>query len=131
MHEKVKAFLKEEKISSEKRDQVLISWGLWEKEYAPEGMDVIPYPERDSDGRAWRKRAVSVTEEEWEQICRAIRHKRNDIWEELLKVLWFLCWAAAVLQLFDGALTGILLWTVLGALCGGIARGLNMLREMQ
>ena len=134
MHEKVRSFLEDSCDDDIRRnDETLIRLGLWEKEYASEGDDIIRYPERDENGRPWRKKAVCVTDEEWEHIRKAAHRRKNNQWEELLKVFAGLCCAAAVLQLFvfAGSLDSILQWLVLAALCMGVSRGLMMLRQMQ
>ena len=132
MHEKVKSFL-EDSCGDEiqRNDETLIRLGLWEKEYASADDDTIQFPERDEDGRPWRKKAVCVTDEEWEHIQKAARRRNDNLFEELLKVLAVLCCAAAVMQFFGGSLGGILHWLVLAALCMGVSRGLMMLRRMQ
>lgn len=58
MHQKVETFLKEKGVSVEQRQDMLICWGLWEKEYAPENGDVIQFPEKDGDGPTGAKRSL-------------------------------------------------------------------------
>ena len=95
MHQKVEAFLKEKGVSVQQRQDKLIRWGLWEKEYAPEDGDVIQFPQKDGDGRHWRKKAVQVTEEEWELIQAAAGKKKEKAICIALKTVG-VCWIIAI-----------------------------------
>lgn len=90
MHEKVEAFLQEQRAREAGEDraqqrETLLRLGLWEKEYAPEGAaDLSGYKEQDETGRRWRKVPLSVTEEEWEQIRRYTLRERIHKWSVAL-----------------------------------------------
>lgn len=113
MHEKVKAFLEgQEAGRKEGRREKLIRWGLWEKEYAPEGADPIQYPCRDEDGRHWRKKAVEVTEEEWVLIQAAAEKKKDNICCIALQVIGVLCGLLALLSLLEVSLSSLIQWAI-------------------
>lgn len=122
MHDKVKAFLEERSVSEKARQEKLIRWGLWEKEYAPEGADLIPYPEKDKDGRHWRKRAVPVTEEEWTLIQNAAEKKKEHICCTALRVVGILCALMAVIALVNVSLSSLILWAMYSVFSFGIAQ---------
>lgn len=120
MHEKVKAFLEEK--TDEGRREKLIRWGLWEKEYAPEGADPIQYPCKDEDGRHWRKEAVAVTDEEWLLIQAAAEKKKGDACCIALQAVGVLCGLMAVLALIDVSLNSLILWAMYSAFSFGFAQ---------
>lgn len=122
MHQKVEAFLKEKGVSVEQRQDKLIRWGLWEKEYAPEDGDVIQFPEKDGDGRHWRKKAVPVTEEEWALIQSAAEKKKGSICCIALRVVGILCALMAVIALFKVSLSSLILWVMYSAFSFGFAQ---------
>ncbi|MBQ8390330.1 MAG: hypothetical protein IJZ66_09340 [Oscillibacter sp.] len=122
MHEKVKAFLEEKGVTDEDRREKLIRWGLWEKEYAPEGADLIQYPCKDEDGRHWRKEAIEVTNEEWTLIQAAAEKKKGNVCCIALQVVGILCAIMAVLALFEVSLSSVVLWAMYSAFSFGFAQ---------
>ena len=122
MHEKVKAFLEEKGVTDEDRREKLIRWGLWEKEYAPEGADLIQYPCKDEDGRHWRKEAIEVTNEEWTLIQAAAEKKKGNICCIALQAVGILCAIMAVLALFKVSLSSVVLWAMYSAFSFGFAQ---------
>ena len=94
MHEKVTAYLKEQRekedaASSAARQETLLRLGLWEKEYAPEGeTNLAIYKETDENGRSWRKVPIPVTDEEWAQIVHCSDGKRGKVAWALFSASW-------------------------------------------
>ena len=127
MHQKVETFLKEKGVSVEQRQDKLIRWGLWEKEYVPENGDVIQFPEKDGDGRHWRKKAVEVTEEEWELIQAAAGKKKEKAVCIALQVVGVGCAVMVVPTLFSRSISGVVLWSMYCAFSFGFSRLLEKL----
>lgn len=128
MHPKVEEFLKEEGIRLEKRDDTLLRLGLWEKEYAPDGGDevqnVTQFPQKDKDGRRWRKKAIEVTEEEWALIQSAAEKKKEGAIRTALKVTGVCCIVMIVLEILSMSISlgNILLWTMGSTFSFGFAQ---------
>ena len=126
MHEKVAAYLKEQRekeaaAGSAARQETLLRLGLWEKEYAPEGeTNLALYKETDENGRSWRKVPIPVTDEEWAEIVRCADGKRGKMaWALLVLAGFWYFWAGA--RLFTGRLdiqmlSGLTMGTALLAL---------------
>ncbi len=74
MHEKVEKYLTEQASKTEeKRQKHLISLGLWEKEFGGDEWD----GEYDEEtGKTYKKKAIPVTDEEYELIVKAQPEKR-------------------------------------------------------
>lgn len=85
--DKIEKYLeKQNKIILEDREKVLISLGLFEKEYAPDGKESYQYMEYDyinGQKKYYRPIPINVTDEEWEQIIT----KRKQV-EEIKERNW-------------------------------------------
>ena len=80
--DKIEEYLeKQRKVILEDREETLISLGLFEKEYSPNGKYHYQYKEYDlADGekRYYRKKALPVTEEQWAEIV-SLHEKTSEI----------------------------------------------------
>ena len=128
MHPKVEKFLQDKGVGPEKRTDQLVRLGLWEKEYAPEGGDevqnVTQFPQKDKDGRRWRKKAIEVTEEEWALIQSAAEKKKEGAIRTALKVTGVCCIVMIVLEILSMSISlgSILLWAMGSAFSFGFAQ---------
>lgn len=113
MHEKVKEFLEakkseERKVFEEKKQKKLIELGLFEKEYAPEGIKTSysDYPENEYDtttnsSKWYKKVAIDVTDEEYAEILKHTGIKEsgnntNGVATVLTSIAWIVYFAGFI-----------------------------------
>lgn len=76
MHEKLQEYFRKKEFEEQKRrEELLIREGLYEKAYMPEGgslkeYDFIEFDENGQNERRFKKVAIAVTDEEYEQVKR-------------------------------------------------------------
>ncbi len=136
MHEKVAAYLKEQRereaaAGQAERQETLLRLGLWEKEYAPEGeTNLALYKETDENGRNWRKVPVPVTDEEWAQIRRYDGQKHFSKWGIALSAFGGAFYLLAVYAFLNGGGIGsLLIWAAGGTLLAAVGKIVSRLDE--
>lgn len=114
MHEKVKEFLdakkaEERKEYAEKKQELLIELGLYEKVYSEneEYNNDFPYSEYDSENsktKWYKKEAIAISDEEYEEVKKYSDLKNNDNDENpiatILKVIAVIVYIAGFIASF-------------------------------